>query len=57
MWLWISAYVILLGAELNSELELQTERDTTTGQPAPMGGRGAYAADHVKGQGTAGSTA
>ena len=47
MWLWISAYVILLGAELNSELELQTERDTTTGQPEPMGARGAYAADHT----------
>lgn len=50
MWLWISAYVILLGAELNSELELQTERDTTTGQPAPMGTRGAYAADHTAGE-------
>jgi membrane protein len=50
MWLWISAYVILLGAELNSELELQTARDTTTGQPRPEGERGAYAADHTAGE-------
>jgi membrane protein len=46
MWLWISAYVVLLGAELNSELELQTAHDTTTGPPLPEGQRGAFAADH-----------
>jgi membrane protein len=46
MWLWISAYVVLLGAELNSELELQTAHDTTTGPPLPEGSRGAFAADH-----------
>ena len=39
MWLYISAFVILLGAELNAELELQTAQDTTTGQPMPMGSR------------------
>ena len=43
----ISAFAILLGAELNAELELQTERDTTTGEPKPMGERRAYAADHT----------
>ena len=47
MWLFISAFVILLGVELNAELELQTRRDTTTGPPEPMGRRRAYAADHA----------
>ncbi len=45
MWLWISAFVILLGAELNAELEHQTEHDTTTGEAQPMGKRGAVKAD------------
>lgn len=44
-WLYISAYVVLLGAEVNSEMERQTRRDTTTGEERPMGQRGAYAAD------------
>jgi membrane protein len=47
MWLWLSAFAVLLGAELNAELELQTRKDTTAGQPKPMGERGAYVADHV----------
>ena len=42
-----SAYVVMVGAELNSELELQTARDSTEGPPKPMGRRGAYVADHV----------
>jgi membrane protein len=46
-WLWISAIVILLGAELNAEMEHQTARDTTTGSPKPMGARGAKMADTV----------
>ena len=46
-WLWISAIVILLGAELDSEMEHQTARDTTTGSPKPMGARGAHMADTV----------
>ncbi|WP_249164676.1 YihY/virulence factor BrkB family protein [Bradyrhizobium japonicum] len=46
-WLWISAIVILLGAELNAEMEHQTARDTTTGQPKPLGDRGAKMADTV----------
>ncbi len=45
LWFWISAYVILLGAELNAEMEHQTRRDTTAGEPQPMGERDAYAAD------------
>jgi len=44
-WLWISAVAILLGAELNAEMEHQTKRDTTTGGPKPLGTRGARMAD------------
>lgn len=47
MWLWISAYVLLLGAELNAEAEAQTRDDTTTGRAMPMGARGARKADMV----------
>lgn len=46
-WFYVSAFVVLLGAELNAEMELQTSRDTTTGTPKPVGERGAYVADHV----------
>ncbi len=47
MWFWMTAYVVLLGAELNAELELQTAEDTTEGGPRPIGERGAFVADHV----------
>jgi membrane protein len=47
LWLWISAYVVLLGAVLNAEIEAQTRRDTTTGKPMPMGERGARMADEL----------
>jgi membrane protein len=47
MWFWISALVVLLGAELNAEMEHQTRKDTTTGPPKPLGQRDAYVADHV----------
>jgi len=46
-WLWISAIVILLGAEIDAEMEHQTARDTTTGSPKPLGTRGARMADTV----------
>lgn len=46
-WLWISAIVILLGAELDAEMEHQTARDTTTGAEKPIGARGARMADTV----------
>jgi membrane protein len=45
LWLYISAYAIVAGAELNAEMERQTVRDTTTGRPEAMGRRDAYAAD------------
>ena len=46
-WLYLSAYVFILGAELNSEIEHQTAKDSTTGKSEPMGQRGAWAADNV----------
>jgi membrane protein len=47
MWFWVSAFIVLLGAELNSQMELQTAEDTTRGRPQPMGRRGAHVADTV----------
>lgn len=44
-WFWLTAYAVLLGAELNAEIEHQTARDTTTGQERPMGRRQAFVAD------------
>lgn len=46
-WLYFSGYVLLLGAELNAELEHQTVQDTTTGADRPMGRRNAKMADRV----------
>lgn len=46
-WIWISSMVILIGAELNAELEHQTARDTTTVPEKPRGTRGARMADGV----------
>ena len=47
VWLWISAVIVLLGGQLNAEMEHQTARDTTEGKPKPLGSRGAMMADHV----------
>jgi membrane protein len=47
LWLFITTYVIIAGAELNAELERQTALDTTTGPSRPLGERDAYAADTV----------
>jgi membrane protein len=46
-WIWLSVMVILLGAELDAEMEHQTIRDTTAGAPKPIGQRGARMADTV----------
>ncbi len=45
LWLYLTCYLVLLGAEINSEAEHQTAHDTTTGEPEPMGVRGAQVAD------------
>ena len=47
MWLWITSYAILLGAEVNAESEQQTVRDTTKGPEAPLGQRDAVKADSL----------
>jgi membrane protein len=47
VWLWISTIVVLLGAELNAEIEHQTARDSTVGEEKPLGARGAVMADTV----------
>jgi membrane protein len=49
-WLWITAYAMLLGAEINAESEQQTIADTTKGQEQPLGKRGAIKADSVPGE-------
>ena len=45
LWLFITALCVIIGAELNAELERQTEHDTTEGPDRPMGSRDAQAAD------------
>lgn len=47
LWFNLSSFIILLGAEINSELERQTMRDSTTGKPQPLGKRGATDADSL----------
>ncbi|MHB2210935.1 YihY/virulence factor BrkB family protein [Methylobacterium sp. CM6257] len=50
-WIWLSTTVVLLGAELNAEMEHQTVRDTTVGDQKPLGARQARMADTVAGSG------
>jgi membrane protein len=47
LWLVVTAFAIILGAEINSELEAQTAKDSTVGHPEPMGARGAVKADEL----------
>lgn len=47
MWFYLSSFAVVLGAEVNAEMERQTRRDTTEGPEKPLGKRGAYAADTV----------
>jgi membrane protein len=44
-WLWISVFLVILGAAVNSETERQTVRDSTVGPDRPLGERGAVVAD------------
>ena len=46
-WMWLSVLIILVGAELNAELEHQTAKDTTIGAEKPIGSRGAHVADTI----------
>jgi membrane protein len=47
LWLYLSCYIVLLGAEINAESERQTAHDSTRGETMPMGQRGATAADTI----------
>jgi membrane protein len=47
MWMWISMIVVLIGAQLNAEIEHQTARDSTVGSQKPLGERGARMADTI----------
>lgn len=49
MWFYLTAYTILLGAEVNAAAELQTIEDTTAGEEKPIGERGAYVANNGPG--------
>jgi len=49
LWMLLTSYIVLLGAEINSEAEHQTARNTTSGEPRPMGQRRAVAADTLAG--------
>lgn len=49
LWLWLTAYAVLLGAEINAEAEQQTAKDTTKGETRPLGKRNAAEADSVPG--------
>lgn len=46
-WMWISAFLVMLGAQTNAELEYETVRDSTAGETRPRGHRGAFVADNV----------
>jgi membrane protein len=46
-WIWFSVVVVLVGAEVNAETELQTAVDSTRGRPRPFGRRGAVVADTI----------
>jgi membrane protein len=46
-WIWLSTIVVLVGAEVNAEMEHQTAQDTTEGADKPIGGRGATVANRV----------
>lgn len=45
MWTWISVIILVVGAEINAEIEHQTAHDTTIGEARPVGARGAVVAD------------
>jgi membrane protein len=46
-WMWLSTIIVLVGAELNAEIEHQTVQDTTEHRGKPLGARGARMADSV----------
>jgi hypothetical protein len=57
MWFFISSIVVIVGAQINAEMERQTVKDTTDARDAPLGRRGAFAADTVGPPAAAGKAA
>jgi membrane protein len=49
LWRWLSTTIVLIGGEINAELEHPTAKDTTEGRKQPMGTRGAKMADEIGG--------
>jgi membrane protein len=47
VWTWISMITLIVGAQIDAEMEHQTAMDTTTGEPKPIGERGAVVADTI----------
>jgi len=47
VWLWISSFLVLMGASWNAQVELRTRPDSTIGRDRPLGKRGAYVADNL----------
>ena len=47
VWIWLSTIIVLLGGEINAEMEHQTAKDTTEGGRKPIGTRGARMADEI----------
>jgi membrane protein len=47
VWIWLSTIIVLLGGEVNAEMEHQTAKDTTDGERKPLGTRGAQMADNI----------
>ena len=48
IWLWLTAFVVIMGAEINGEMERHTCVDTTRGPDRPIGQRGAAMADFMR---------
>ena len=46
IWLWLTAFIVIMGAEINAEMERHTLVDTTRGPDRPLGQRGAAMADY-----------
>ncbi len=47
VWLWISSFLVLMGASWNAQVELRSMPDSTVGRDRPAGKRGAYMADNL----------
>jgi membrane protein len=53
IWLYLSSFVVLLGAELNNAMEPRSRRESAAGPPRPVEERGAEAAGHIAVSGAA----